>query len=43
MSWRYSYPKESDYDSLEDFYEAVEAYYAAEDQYSEEFYERTRC
>jgi hypothetical protein len=37
-----TYPRRSDYDSLEEYYEAIDAWYDAADQYAEEYYERTR-
>lgn len=37
-----TYPRRSDYDSLEEYYEAIDAWYDAADQYTEEYYERTR-
>ena len=37
-----TYPRRSDYDTIEEYHEAVDAWYEAADQYAEEYYERTR-
>lgn len=37
-----TYPRRSDYDSIEEYHEAIDAWYDAADQYAEEYYERTR-
>ena len=42
MSWKYTFPKVSDYDTMEEYQEAVDAFYVAADSYAEEYYERTR-
>ena len=42
MSWRYSAPQRCDFDSEEDYNEAVSYYENALDMYADEYYERTR-
>ena len=42
MSWRYSAPQRCDFDSEEDYNEAMSYYDNALDMYAEEYYERTR-
>ena len=42
MSWKYKYPSMDDYDTIEEYEDAVEAYEMAEDRYADEFIERNR-
>ena len=42
MSWRYSAPQRCDFDSEEDYNEAMSYYDNALDMYAEEYFERTR-
>lgn len=42
MSWRYSAPQRCDFDSEEEFQEAMIYYEDAADLYADEYYERTR-
>ena len=42
MSWKYSAPQRCDFDSDEEYNEAISYYEDAIDMYSEEYYERTR-
>lgn len=39
MSWRYRFPDSSDYESEEEYNEAVEAYYDAADDYADAYRE----
>lgn len=42
MSWNYRAPQRCDFDSEEEYEEALMCYEDAEDMYAEEYYERTR-
>lgn len=42
MSWNYKCPQPEDYDTLEEYEEAVRAYEAAEEEYVERYLERKR-
>lgn len=42
MSWKYSAPQRCDFDSAEEYREAMRYYEDAADMYAEEFLERTR-
>ena len=42
MSWRYSPPAIEDYDSIEEYEEAMSLYESAEDDYAESYHERIR-
>lgn len=42
MSWKYTEPLRSDYDSDEEYYAAKDAYEFMEDLYAEEYMERHR-
>ena len=43
MSWRYSYPLRSDFDSQEEYEYACRLYEEAEDAYADEYYDNYRC
>jgi len=42
MSWRYSAPQRSDFETDEDYQDAMSYYEDAADMYAEEYMERTR-
>lgn len=42
MSWKCSAPQRCDFDSLEEYREAMSYYEDAADMYAEEYFERTR-
>lgn len=42
MSWRDREPRESDFDTMEEYYEALDCYYAALDDHAESYYESKR-
>lgn len=42
MSWRYAAPQRCDFDTEEEYKEAISNYEDAMDMYAEEYYERSR-
>lgn len=42
MSWKYVAPQRCDFDSLDEYKEALSYYEDAADLYADEYYERTR-
>ena len=42
MSWRYVAPRRCDFDTEEEYQEALSYYEEAADLYAEQYYERTR-
>lgn len=42
MSWRYSAPQRSDFDSEEEYQEAMSYYEDALDMYAEEYFDRSK-
>lgn len=42
MSWRYAAPQRCDFDSQEEYEEAISYYEEAADLYADEYFERTK-